>query len=53
MKQPWIEFIYNTKVIGAYTVEGTFYGELEATKELLAAEHNTTPEIITTRQVMK
>ncbi len=53
MKQPWIEFIYNSKVIAAYTVEGTFPGELKATKELLAAEHGTTPEAITTRHVMK
>lgn len=51
--EAWIEFIYNDKVIGSYTVRGTFAGEMEATKELLAAEHNTSPENIKIRTVIK
>lgn len=49
--EAWIEFIYNDKVIGSYTVRGTFAGEMQATKELLAADYNTTPENIKTRIV--
>lgn len=34
----WKVFYYNDKEIGAYTIHGTFEGEEQATKELLANE---------------
>lgn len=40
MKKIWITFTLNGKEICAYSYNGTFLGELDATKELLAAEHN-------------
>lgn len=38
-KYLWCVFSYNHKELAAYTIDGTFAGELEATKELLAAEN--------------
>ena len=37
--EKWKVFYYEGKELGAYTLEGTFYGEEEATKELLASEN--------------
>lgn len=37
-EEPWVVFTLNGKELAAYTVRGTFSGELQATKELLAAE---------------
>lgn len=51
--EKWIEFLYNDHVLCSYTVRGTFPGELQATKELLAAEKAISPESITTRIVTK
>ena len=38
MKEDWIVFTLNGKEICAYTVRGTFAGELSATRENLAFE---------------
>ncbi len=38
--EKWKVFYYNEKELGAYTLEGTFKGEEEATKELFASENN-------------
>lgn len=39
--EPWIVFYYlDWQEMAAYTVRGAFAGELQATKELLAYEHN-------------
>lgn len=37
--EKWKVFYYNGKELGSYTLDGTFEGEEQATKELLAAEH--------------
>lgn len=37
--EKWKVFYYNEKELGAYTLKGTFDGEEEATKELLANEN--------------
>lgn len=37
-EEPWVVFTLNGKELAAYTVRGTFPGELQATKESLAAE---------------
>lgn len=37
-EEPWVVFTLNGKELAAYTVRGTFSGELQATKESLAAE---------------
>ena len=37
--EKWKVFYYEGKELGAYTVDGTFEGEEEATKELLAGEN--------------
>ena len=39
-------FYYEGKELGAYTLYGTFKGEEEATKELLASENNIAVEDI-------
>ena len=47
----WIVFYDSTgKELAAYTVTGTFEGELEATKDLLAFEHGISPEEITIKE---
>jgi hypothetical protein len=51
--EEWIEFIYQGKVLLAYTIYGTFPGEKQATIELLAAENNIDPKEITTRITKK
>ena len=51
--EKWIEFLYKDHVLVSYTVRGTFPGELQATKELLAGEKGISPESITTRVVTK
>lgn len=45
----WKVFYYNDKEIGAYTIHGTFEGEEQATKELLAYENRIKPEEITVK----
>ena len=42
----WKVFYHEEKELGAYTLEGTFEGEEEATKELLAGENGITIEDI-------
>ena len=42
----WIVFMYQGKELAAYTIKGTFVGELEATRELLAYEMKCSPEDI-------
>ena len=49
LKKRWKAFYLNGKRICAYTIEGTFDGEEQATKELLAFEHDTEPEKISVR----
>ena len=51
--EAWIEFVYNNEVIGSYTVRGTFAGEMQATKELLATERGISPDEIITQTVTK
>ena len=46
----WISFFHpNGKELASYTVNGTFLGEMQATKELLAAENGIQPEEITVK----
>lgn len=49
MNARWIAFMYDGKEIFAYTIKGTFPGELQATKELLAAERGISTEEITVK----
>ena len=44
MSVRWIAFMYDGKEIFAYTIKGTFPGEMQAPKELLAAERGISPE---------
>lgn len=44
--EKWKVFYYQEKELGAYTLEGTFAGEEEATKELLASENQIAVEDI-------
>lgn len=46
MKEPHIEFTKDGVMLCQYTVRGTFPGELEATRELLAEENGCRPEDI-------
>lgn len=39
-KQIWLVFSYNGKVLCKYTVSGTFKGEMEQTRALLAYENH-------------
>lgn len=39
IKEPWIVFYLGGKEVMAYTVRGTFEGELESTLSLIAGEH--------------
>lgn len=52
-KEAWIVFCLNGKEIGGYTVRGTFGGEIEATKGLLASEHGCNADDIEAREVMR
>lgn len=45
-REKWVMFYLNGRALGGYTVQGTFPGELEATKESLAAEYGCKPEDI-------
>ena len=47
--EKWKVFTLNGKELCSYTIYGTFDGEEQATKELLAFEHNTEPEKISVR----
>ena len=49
MKEQWLIFREKDtgRELAAYTIRGTFPGEAEATKELLAAEGGIDPEQIT------
>ena len=40
MREEYLVFYYKQKELAAYTLRGTFPGEMEATKELLAYENN-------------
>ncbi|MDE7244990.1 MAG: hypothetical protein K2O18_13595 [Oscillospiraceae bacterium] len=43
----WVNFYAaDGKFLGGYTLRGTFAGEMQATKELLAAENGCRPEDI-------
>lgn len=42
----WVVFKRGDRILAAYTIKGTFPGELRATKELLAAENRCRPEDI-------
>jgi hypothetical protein len=44
MKELYIVFFVNGKEKAAYTARGTFPGELEDTKNLIAYENGTDPE---------
>ncbi len=44
--EKWKVFYYNGKELGGYTLRGTFNGEEEATKELLASENGIAVEDI-------
>lgn len=48
MKEPWIVFYCQGKEVSAITVHGTFPGEIDATKELLAGEYGCDPGEIKT-----
>lgn len=49
-KEEWVCFYHpDGRFLGWYTVTGTFAGEVQATKELLAAENGIAPEDITMR----
>ena len=47
MRERWITFYLNGRELCSYTVRGTFPGEMEATKKLLAAYEGCSPEDIT------
>jgi hypothetical protein len=52
--QLWLTFsLPDGKELASYTVNGTFQGEMQATKELLAADHGVTPEEITVKAVRR
>lgn len=53
MKEPWIVFYFQSKEVFAMTVHGTFPGEIEATKEQLAAENGGDPSEITVEIVTR
>ncbi len=45
--EQWVNFYtQGGKFLGGYTLRGTFAGEMQATKELLAAENGCRPEDI-------
>ena len=47
--EKYLVFYYNNKELCAYTLRGTFYGEEEATKNLLAYENNINSSDITVK----
>lgn len=50
MTNEWMAFYDpDGRELGAYTLRGTFAGELQATKELLASENGLKPEDITAK----
>ena len=53
MKEEYIVFYHNEKELAAYTVRGTFAGELDATKELLAYENGIAVQDIKTVHEMR
>ena len=40
MRRPYIEFMKDGRSLCQYTMQGTFPGELKATRELLASEND-------------
>ena len=46
MTEEYFVFYHNEKELAAYTIRGTFEGELEATTELLAYENGIPTEAI-------
>ena len=46
MKEEYLVFYHGQRELLAYTVRGTFAGELDATKDLLAYENGITKEAI-------
>lgn len=49
--ETYLVFYHGEKELAAYTLRGTFPGEMEATKELLAYENNiTVAEIRATKE---
>lgn len=46
MRELWVAFMRNDEELCAYTVKGTFPGELKATLELIAEENGCRPEEI-------
>ena len=46
MKEEYLAFYHEEKELVAYTIRGTFSGEMEATKELLAHENGIPKESI-------
>ena len=53
MLEEYLVFYHEGKELLAYTVQGSFAGELEATKELLAYENNIPYEKITVNKEMR
>ena len=48
--EQYLVFSYNEKELAAYTLRGTFAGEMEATKELLAYENGISIDAIRVTQ---
>lgn len=46
MREPWIVFYHGERELGAVTLRGSFPGEVQATKELLAGERGLRAEDI-------
>lgn len=53
MKEWWITFSLMNTELCAYTVRGTFPGELAATKELIAGEQGVSPDLIEVKKVYR
>ena len=53
MAEPWIVFLYQGKEVCAFTVHGTFPGEIDATKDLLAREYGYNREDIKTELAVR
>ena len=54
MAEPWIVFYYlDRKELAAITVRGSFAGEVQATKELLAQEHHVPVDDISIKIVQR
>ena len=49
--EPWVVFILGGREICAYTVRGTFAGELQATKEMIAYDKGVALSAIETKIV--